>query len=492
MADILRSHRHLTRRTILGTGAAAAGLALAGPAWLGRGPARAFAQSATPAAGGDAATTLTEAWAYGYPFLSVDRTRAKATNTVKPDEFQAPLNQLAKLRQFPNADFTAVVAPNVDTLYSSVFYDLSKEPMVFQWPDMGDRFFMFPFLNAWTDAIASYGSRTTGQEGKTLVISGPGWDGEVPAGVSLPDDVLGLRADTNLVWMIGRMYCSGTPEDIDAVHVLQDQLKLVPLSQWGTDYVAPDGTVDPAVDMTTPPVDQVNAMDPVAFMDRLAHLMPANPPMPADAPLLARMADLGIVAGQPFDGSTLDAAAKTALADVPKQVLTRLPEAAARLARDDNGWLVSNTVGDYGTDYYLRAYVAMIGLGANLAADAMYPNAFTDSDGRPLDASSNYVVSFHSEPPVKGFWSLTAYTKDRFLVANPLNRFAIRGVDPVVRNADGGFDLYLQATSPGADKEANWLPVPPSGPFSMTLRLYWPDESALDGTWPWPLITKAS
>ena len=193
MADILRSHRHLTRRTILGTGAAAAGLALAGPAWLGRGPARAFAQSATPAAGGDAATTLTEAWAYGYPFLSVDRTRAKATNTVKPDEFQAPLNQLAKLRQFPNADFTAVVAPNVDTLYSSVFYDLSKEPMVFQWPDMGDRFFMFPFLNAWTDAIASYGSRTTGQGPSggepgscTVIPSGPAPQASAPAKQPVP------------------------------------------------------------------------------------------------------------------------------------------------------------------------------------------------------------------------------------------------------------------------------------------------------------------
>jgi hypothetical protein len=442
----------------------------------------ASALAQTPVAGDDLTATATDAWLYGYPLLSIDITAQQSTNVAAPQGFLAPFNQLASLREFPDATFTSVVAPNVDTLYTSAFFDLSAGPLVFQWPDMGERYFLFPILDGWSDVVMSPGSRTTGGGAGTLVIAGPGWDGATPAGIDLPAGTLGLRVPTTLAWMIGRIYCSGATDDYAAVHAIQDQLRLVPLSAWGTSYTPPPGTVNPAIDMNTAPVEQVNDMAAADYFGQLAELLETNPPSPADAPLLSNMATLGIEPGKAFDFNTLDPAVQQALEAAPKAGLAKLPEGAASAGKMENGWLVLLHGGDYGADYLLRAYVALLGLGANLPEDALYPDAQTDSAGQPLDGTSNYVVHFDSDPPVQGFWSLTAYTAERFLVPNALNRYALRGNDPLLKNADGSFDLYLQAESPGGDKEANWLPVPAAA-FSMTLRAYWPEETLLDGSW---------
>ena len=427
---------------------------------------------------------------FGYALLNMGISADVLTNVEASNGNEAPYNQFANKREFPDASFTAVVAPNVDTLYSSAFLDLSNGPLVFQWPDMGTRYYLFPILNAWTD-VSSFGSRPNGQAAGTLVIAGPGWDGEVPAGIELPDSTIGLRLGTNLGWMIGRIYCSGTPEDIDAVHAIQDQLKLTPLAEFGKDYTPPKGTVNADVDMTKSPVDQVNEMSAEAYFGMVASVMATNPPYPADAPTLARMADLGIEVGKPFDLTTLDPAVQQALQAAPAAGLAELKKDGPGTVKNVDGWLYSVGLGDYGTDYLLRSYVALIGLGANLSADAIYPAAFADSDGEPLDGKNRYVVHFDELPPVKGFWSLTAYNDKSLLIANPLNRYALRGNDPLQMNPGGTLDIYLQADSPGKDKEANWLPSGDSA-FSVYLRLYWPEQAALDGAWKLPTIKKVS
>lgn len=442
----------------------------------------------TPVAGADPAAAAVDAWVYGYPLVTMGVTADVSTNVTDPEGSSAPYNRFASLREFPDASLTVVVAPNVDTLYSSAFLDLSKEPIVFQWPDMGSRYFLFPFLNAWTD-VTSFGSRTTGQGGQTLVIAGPDWDGEVPAGIDFPDSTIGLRMPTNLAWILGRIYCAGTPEDYEAVHAIQDQLKLVPLSAWGTDYAPPAGTVNPNVDMQTSPLDQVNGMGAVDYFARLVELMGANPPHPADAPLLARLAALGVEAGKPFDFGALDPAVQQALEAAPKAGLEQLQTDGPKLGQNVNGWQFVLDTGDYGTDYLFRAYITLVGLGANLSQDAVYPAAFTDSAGEPLSGANKYVVHFDALPPVKGFWSLTAYNRQGFLIANPLNRYAIRGNDPVQMSPGGTLDLYLQAESPGADKEANWLPTG-SDQFSVYLRMYWPEQAVLDRSWQLPTVRK--
>jgi len=333
----------------------------------------------------------------------------------------------------------------------------------------------------------SPGSRTTGTGAQTYAITGPGWTGTLPAGVTE------YKSPTSLVWMLGRIYCTGTPEDYAAVHALQDQCKLVPLSAWGKDYAPPAGTVDPRVDMKTAVREQVNALDAVSYFTLLAELMKTNPPTPADADTVARFARIGLVPGQDLDKTKLKA---DFVARIPHIAFDRimLQLKVGKSVKNVNGWLYDTVTGLYGTDYLNRALVTAIGLGANLPQDAIYPMSLKDADGSDYEGKNKYVMRFAKGqlPPVKGFWSLTMYDADFFFVANPLNRYSISARQKLKENADGSTDLYIQNESPGADRESNWLPAP-KGKFQLMLRLYWPTEtppSIIDGTWSPPPAKK--
>ena len=209
------------------------------------------------------------------------------------------MGPIINLRQHPNASFRDVTAPNADTLYSTAFFDVGNEPWVFSFPDMGDRYFLMPMLDGWTKVFADPGSRTTGGGAQTYAITGAGWSGSLPSGVKE------LKSPTNIVWLIGRIYCTGTPEDYTAVHKIQDEL-LVPLSSYGKPFTPPPGHVNPSIDMKTC-ARPGHAMDSVAYFTLLAQLMKANPPTAADAPKIARFAKIGLVPGKDFDATKLDA-----------------------------------------------------------------------------------------------------------------------------------------------------------------------------------------
>ena len=297
-----------------------------------------------------------------------------------------------------------------------------------------------------------------------------------------------------MVWILGRIYCTGSPEDYKAVHEVQDQCKLVPLSAYGKPYTPPEGKIDPSIDMKTAVRDQVNRMDAVAYFTLLAQLMKTNPPSPADAPALAKYAKIGLVPGEDFDASKLRA-------DFAK----RIPEIAFdrimlqlkinKDVKEINGWGYITKTGLYGTDYLMRALVTAIGLGANRPQDAVYPTSLKDAEDRSYDGANRYVMHFAKGelPPVEGFWSLTVYNAEYFFVANPINRYSISPLRQNLKsNLDGSVDLLIQKDSPGADKESNWLPAP-GGQFILMLRMYWPDETApsiLDGTWTIPPVKK--
>jgi hypothetical protein len=430
-----------------------------------------------------------EAYVYGYPLVTMEYTRRQLTNVARPDDKHAPMGQFANMRQYPTADFRAVTAPNADTLYSSAFLDLSQGPYVLELPDMGTRYFLMPALDGWTNVFADPGSRTTGDKAQTFLITGPGWSGSVPPGMRQ------LRSPTNLAWIIGRTYSTGTPQDYKAVHALQDKYRLTPLAAYapGAQYTPPPGKVDPSIDMKTPPRDQVNALSGKDYFTVLATLLKANPPASADAPMLAKLAQLGIVPGRAFDPSKLDPQLAAAIDRAPKDGLATIEQAIPKVGQNVNGWQVMKT-GDYGTDYLFRAAIAFAGLGANLAKDAIYPTAKTDAQGQPLDTSkNNYVITFANKdalPPVKGFWSLTLYDAHFFFFKNPLNRQTLSARDKLVANSDGSIDLYIQSQPPPKEKQANWLPAP-NGPIVLMLRLYWPSEtppSILDGSWKPPAI----
>src|SRR3954469_19321952 len=211
------------------------------------------------------------------------------------------MGQMITARNYPDASFRDVTAPNADTLYTTAWMDVGKEPWVLSIPDMKDRYFLVPMLDGWTNVFQVPGKRTTGTKAQTYAITGPGWKGTLPAGVTE------YKSPTSIVWLLGRIYCTGTPEDYAAVHQLQDQVGLVPLSSYGKPYTPPPGSVDPSIDVKMAVRDQVNRMDAVAFFTLLAQLMKANPPATADAPALAKFATIGLVPGQDFDASKLNA-----------------------------------------------------------------------------------------------------------------------------------------------------------------------------------------
>jgi hypothetical protein len=426
-----------------------------------------------------------DAYIYGYPLVTMEMTRRVITNVAKPEGTRGPMGQLIKMRSYPDASFRDVTAPNADTLYTTAFIDLSDEPWVLSVPDMKGRYFLLPFLDGWTNVFAVPGSRTTGTGAQTFVITGPGWSGALPAGMTE------LKSSTAIVWLLGRIYCSGTPEDYAAVHALQDQFKLQPLSAWGKDIMPPPGKVDPAIDMKTPVRDQVNRLSTREYFTLLADLMKRNPPAPADAPALARFKAIGLDPGRSFDGKSLDSRWDTRL---PQLSFDRIMLLLASLKRE-NGWLFTTKTGLYGTDYVQRAFITAVGLGANRPQDAVYPMSQRASLLEPYEGSRDYRLRFEKGelPPVKGFWSLTMYDEAMFFVANPIDRYSMSLRANPKFEPDGSLVIYIQNESPGPDKEANWLPAP-KGKFHLMLRLYWPDEndpSILDGSWVIPPVERA-
>ena len=435
----------------------------------------------------DAKSIATDAYIYGYSLVTTEMTRRIMTNVAQPEAPRAPMGQLMRMREYPTAAFRDVTAPNADTLYTNGFVDVKDEPVVLTLPDAHDRYYLFPMLSGWTDVFQVPGKRTTGTGPQTYAITGPNWKGTLPPGVTE------YKSPTAIVWLLGRIYCDGTPQDYAAVHALQDQISLVPLSSYGKPYTPPAGKVDPSIDMKTPVRDQVNNLSTEAYFNLLATLLKDNPPAEADKPMVEKMARLGIVPGEKFDMSKLDPAVAAVLQSVPKVGFDKIMGHYSALDTV-NGWQFTTKTGTYGTDYLQRALITAIGLGANLPQDAVYPTSKVDAAGQPYSGANKYVMRFPKGhlPPVDGFWSLTMYDSAYFFVNNPLNRYSISPRQDLKQNPDGSTDLYIQKDSPGKDKESNWLPAP-AGDFILMLRMYWPQEtdpSIINGTWTIPAAKK--
>jgi hypothetical protein len=299
--------------------------------------------------------------------------------------------------------------------------------------------------------------------------------------------------------ILGRTYADGTEPDYKAVNALQAQYKITPLSAWGKPYTPVASPVtNPSFSMTDKPQEVILAMGTEGYFNLMAKLMDeAAPPAAGDAPMVARMAKLGIVPGKPFEVSKLDPAVQAALKDIPQSALKKIEDNKAHMGAVVNRWVVSKGLGTYGPgDYMKRAVVAAFGWPANQERDAVYPYTETDSSGQKLTGANKYTLTFAKDatPPVNGFWSITMYMIDGgwWFVPNRLNKFTVSMRDNPKFNADGSLTLYFQNESPGADKEANWLPAP-KGEFIPMLRMYWPKDtspSIIDGSWKPPAVVK--
>lgn len=439
-----------------------------------------------------------DAYLYLYPLVTMDITRQQLTNmTPGPGSLGGPTNRFANIEAFPSADMRVVVRPNFDTLYSSGWLDLTKEPVVVSAPDTGGRYYLLPMLDMWSDVFASPGWRTTGTRAGNFLVAPPGWRPDLREKFveefKLPENTQRIDAPTPYVWIIGRTKTDG-PADYDAVHKIQAGYRITPLSQWGKAPEPAEVKTDPSVDMKTPPKVQVDTMPAGKFFATAAEILKLQPPHITDQPILARMKRIGIEPGKSFDIDKLDPAIKAGLASAPEDAQKLMEWKIPTLARVVNGWsLNTDTMGVYGNYYLKRAIVAQLGLGANLPEDAIYPINLADESGKPLDGANKYTIHFDkgATPPADAFWSITLYDLAGFQVANPINRFAVSSWMPFAFNSDGSLDLTFQNESPGADKETNWLPAP-KGPFNLTMRIYAPRSEALTGKWNPPPVTKVT
>lgn len=422
-----------------------------------------------------------EVYIYAYPLIVTDVARAVHTA-------HEPYNTFEHRRTLTDASTATTSNPNADFLYSEAWLDLSKEPVVLSVPDPRGHYYLIALLDAWTNVAGSFGKRTMGNDKGDLAIVGPRWKGTLPGGVAE------VKSPTEIAWLFGR-FRPNDRNDLAAATKLQDQVKVVPLSQFGkrAGKAAPAGG-GANVDTKTPPRDQVTAMEPAVFYSRLAALLPGNPPAKEDAPMVEKMKKLGIVAGQPFDVSKLDPLTATSIEEGAKQARDQIVKAGQSGGSADirNGWKIDRDLGRWGVDYGKRAVEAWRGLGINAPEDAIFMQAIFDGGGHRLDGSTGqYVLHFAkgAAPPTDGFWSLSLYDMQQHFVPNPQNRHNIGSGDNLRVNPDGSVDIYIENASPGADQASNWLPAP-KAPFNLILRVYWPKQDLIDGRWNPPGIRK--
>jgi hypothetical protein len=423
------------------------------------------------------------AYAFAYPMVLMEFTRRAALERgPAPNEF----NHLAA---FPDARFRQVIRPNADTLYSSSWLDLSKEPVLLHVPDTRDRYYLMQFMDAWTETFAIPGKRTTGTGEGWFAIAGPTWKGDLPARAKRID------SPTNMVWLLGRTQTDGA-SDYENVYAIQRGYLLMPLSLYpdGPGPKRPPARAQRASVASLPPPLEVERLTAEQFFGIFAQLLVANPPHAGDEAMTKEIARIGIVAGKPFHADALGPEGAKALESAAATVSRRLAAAGGRAGRaGPTGWTGSGKAGRYGTDYAFRAAVARMGLGANPPEDAMYMHCDQDESARPLDGAQNYRIHFEKgkTPPVRAFWSVTVYSEDGYFTANPIGRYAIGDRDPLKFNDDGSLDLYIRHTAPGGDKDANWLPSPQEK-FNLSLRLYWPADELLNGIWIPPAVIRES
>ena len=430
----------------------------------------------------EARAIVKDAYIYGYPMVDSYRIEhAYFVDTTSP-EFKAPWNQLRNIPRVFTPEDKGVPVPNSDTPYSMVGLDLRAEPLVITVPPIEKaRYFSVQFIDAYTHNFAYLGSRTTGNEGGSYLIAGPGWKGEPPKGVKQV-----IRSETELALAVFRTQLF-SPDDLDKVKQVQAGYKAQPLSAF---LGKSEAKAAPQIDFIKPLTPAATKTSP-EFFNVLNFVLQFCPTHPSEQDLMARFARIGVGAGKNFDISQLSPEMKTAI----EQGMADAWAAFAGFKQQFDAKEV--TAGDvFGTRAYLknnylyRMAAAVLGIFGNSKEEAMYPMYFADAAGSRLDGANRYTLHFAPGqlPPVHAFWSLTMYElPSQLLVANAANRYLLNSpmLTQFKRDAEGGLTLYIQNESPGQDKEANWLPAP-KGPFFMALRLYWPKAEAIEGKWAAP------
>jgi hypothetical protein len=432
-----------------------------------------------------------EAFIYGFPMVMNYSVFHDYFIDKSSPGYKAPLNQIYNAPNVFTPKDTTIVTPNSDTPYSFIGMDLRAEPYVICNPEIEKaRYFAVQLVDMYTFNYGYIGSRTTGNTAACFMIAGPTWKDEKPEGIA---NVFRSETDFSIAGFRTQLFNAG---DIENVRKIQAGYRGLTLSQFQNKPAPP-----PAPEIEWPTIDkQLADAKPFAYLNFVLQFCPATGPAAVEVPMRARFAKIGIEAGKPFEGDSRSLDEKTALDSAMKSGIEKIKQKVGDLGKDENGWRVAlNGFGDrqkYAGDWTLRAAAAMAGIYGNSPAEAVYPLLAADSEGQKPDGSKNrYALTFPAGqfPPAKAFWSVTMYDgKTQLLIDNPINRYLINSpmLADLKKNADGSLTIYIQKESPGADKESNWLPAP-DGPIYVVMRLYWPKESALDGSWKPPAVQQA-
>jgi hypothetical protein len=429
-----------------------------------------------------------EAFIYGFPMVMNYAVFYQYFIDKSSPSFKAPLNQIWNAPNVFTYKDTAIVTPNSDTPYSFIGMDLRAEPYVICNPEIEKgRYFAVQLVDMYTFNYGYMGSRTTGNGAGCSMIAGPNWKGEKPEGIT---KVFRCETDFSIAGFRTQLF---NPSDIENVRKIQAAYRGLTLSQFQNKPAPP-----PAPEIEWPKIDkQLADSNPFAYLNFVLQFCPATGPAAVEVPMRARFAKIRVKAGKLFAVDKLTPEQKAALETGMKSGIEKIKQKVGDLGKDENGWRVAlNGFGDrqaYHRDWPLRAAAAMAGIYGNSPAEAVYPLLATDSEGQKPDGSKNrYTLTFPAGqfPPANAFWSVTMYDgKTQLLIENPINRYLINSpmLPDLKKNADGSLTIYMQKDSPGADKESNWLPAP-DGPIYVVMRLYWPKESALDGSWKPPAV----
>jgi hypothetical protein len=427
-----------------------------------------------------------EAYIYGFPIVDNYRVQYAYFVNTKSPEYKASWNHIWNSARLFSPEDKAIQTANSDTLYSMIGADLRAEPIVLTIPKIEkERYFSVQFIDYYTQNFDYLSNRTTGNDGGTYLLAGPGWKGETPKGI---DKV--LRSETELAFPGYRTQLFNA-SDLENVKKIQAGYKVQTLSEF---LGQPPPEAAPAIDFIAP-LTAAEQRTSAEFFNVLNFVLQFCPTVPSEVALMERFAKIGVGAGKTFDVAKLSPEIKTA---IEQGMADAWAERAALQKRIDAREISTGEF--FGTreflknNYLYRMAGAVYGIYGNSKEEAMYPSYAVDADGEKLDGTNSYALRFAPDqfPPVNAFWSLTMYDfPAQLMVANRLNRYLVNSpmMPEFKKDADGGVTLYVQNESPGADKESNWLPAP-KGPFLMVMRLYWPKPAALEGEWTQPPLKK--
>jgi hypothetical protein len=395
----------------------------------------------------------------------------------------APVGQNAMLTDYVKPEQTFVTCPNQDVVYGAGYFALDKDPVVFQVPDFGDRFWVYALYDARTDEFAEIGKPYGTKPGFYLMV-GPQWNGEIPAGINVA-----VRSSTELAFTAPRIFKDDTAEDTKAVQAVLGQIMFYPLIRFDGKMKTTDWSQLPHFPTPAGAKGETKWVVPEAFYDQLPRVMKLVPPLPGEEALY-------IWIGSVFEAAESDPETKMALVDsfvvADTELIAPLFQWRYNGRPAGNGWNSPVNNAQWGTDYLNRTATAKSNMYENKPDETKYIYSDLDSQGQQLHGQNLYTVTFPKGqlPPVKGFWSLTLYNELHLFNPNALNRFSLGTKSKSLQyKPDGSLTLYAGAKSPGKDKEANWLPAP-NGTFSLYIRAYWADKAILDGTWTPPAIEK--